>query len=73
MRRLVGNSQQVPSFFFAELMGWRGSVRLRSTIFWRLPPSLYRAKAQLQHRARWREPRTGGNRSIQDAQYVAAI
>jgi hypothetical protein len=73
MRRLVGDGQQVPSLFFAELMRWRGSTRLRPPIFRPLPPSLYRAKAQLQHRARRREPCAGSDRFIQEAQYVAAI
>jgi hypothetical protein len=70
---LVGDRQQMLTFFVTELMGWCGSMRLRLRIFGPLPPSLHRADAQLKHRARRRQSRAGGNRFIKDVQHVAAI
>jgi hypothetical protein len=59
-------------FFFTELMGWRGSISKRPPLFRHLPPSLYRAKVQLHHGARWTEPRADGNRFVRHAQHIAA-
>jgi hypothetical protein len=73
MGRFIGNGQQTLALFVTELMGWCGSTRLGPRIFGPLPPSLHGADAQLQHRARWREPGTGGNRFIEQIQHLAAI
>jgi hypothetical protein len=73
MSGFVGDRQKVPTFFVTELLGWRGSVGMRSRICRFLSPSLYRADAQLQHRACWREPRTGGDRFIEEPKRIEAI
>jgi hypothetical protein len=73
MGRFIGNGQQTPAFFVTELVGRSGSMRVWTRVFGFLPPSLHGADAQLQHRARWREPGTGGNRFIEQIQHLAAI
>jgi hypothetical protein len=48
-------------------------MRVWTRVFGVVPPSLHGADAQLQQRARGREPGTGGNRFIEQIQHLAAI